>query len=685
MKAAGRSTPRVAAVTRPDAPGPSTPDTRDPGPVWLPLLVVGLTFVPRLLGLGWGLPDVNEEATPLRQAWEMWPAGPGHPLDLNPHFFNYPSLTFYLHFVLQALLYGLLRLAGQVHSWLDFQVRYFTDPSAFVLAARALQVTLGAGTTWLVYRIGARIGGRAMALPAALLLALNPFYAVRSLMVEVDVPLTFFVTLALYYTLRLLDDPRRADYHKAGLAVGLAASAKYTGALLLPALVVAHLVARSRGGSSAPRAGAGRVSWLFLGESVALAGLAFMLTSPFCLLDFRMAWANLGAEREHMRLGHFGLGELSAWRYYARLATARLLGWPWALAAVGGLVGAAAVARRPWAWVLGTVMVCLGAVLLSWRMMADRYALPLLPGAALAAGWLVAELDRRCGVRAWPAPARGLAVGAATLVLLAGPLTDLKSLTDLFRPSARTAARRWIEAHVAPGSLIVSEPNGPDLLDAIRLRGMPAALRDRVVSSTQSNRVYAVQTLPMYQVRPEQSAPFYDAGLYEAADIVVTASTVRRRYQQEPDRFPRQAAFYDALDQHMEKAWEFAPDASDTPIVTIYRNPRQTVPFARRPTVLAPRPVPRPDARETMGESYFYYNWGVNLETFGQGDAALAAYRLALDCSIWQPGLYGNVVLGVARCLRASGQGAEIGRLIGRWESEAPSAMDRRLIEQLRR
>src|SRR5207249_4654538 len=62
----------------------------------------------RFHGLGWGLPDVYEEAYPFKKAWDMWGFGPMRRFDLDPHFFKYPSLTLYLQMLGQALTFGLL-------------------------------------------------------------------------------------------------------------------------------------------------------------------------------------------------------------------------------------------------------------------------------------------------------------------------------------------------------------------------------------------------------------------------------------------------------------------------------------------------------------------------------------------------------------------------------------------------
>src|SRR5262249_21514309 len=148
------------------------------------LIVLAVALFFRLHALRWGLPDVLEEATPLRKAWDMWGWGPAGAFHLNPHFFNYPTLTFYLQMIAQALLYAVLRLGGRIPSNLDFRALYVTDPSAFLIAGRLVTVLFAAGTVAVLYATGKRLGGTAGGLLAAGLLAVNPVHLAQSVVVE---------------------------------------------------------------------------------------------------------------------------------------------------------------------------------------------------------------------------------------------------------------------------------------------------------------------------------------------------------------------------------------------------------------------------------------------------------------------------------------------------------------------
>ncbi len=328
----------------------------------LPILIVLLAAVVRIHGVRWGLPDVFEEATPLRRAWEMWGWGPSRGLDLNPHFFNYPSLTIYLQLLGQGILYLLLAAAGRIHGTIDFRVLYITDPTPFLIMGRAITILFAVGTVGVVYAIGKRIGGLACAVTAALLLALNPLHMAQSVVVEVDVPLTFFVALCLFYVLRIpparggqtvpRDDqssrtPIWRNYAMAGLAAGLAASAKYTGAFLILPLLAGHLIAR-REGSREKKKPARKPGWNLLLLSGGVAIAAFAVTSPFVFLDPKTFWHDLSFERTHMRLGQFGSGDESTLVFYAGALANRLLGWPSTLLLMAGLAYFLIAKRTRW-------------------------------------------------------------------------------------------------------------------------------------------------------------------------------------------------------------------------------------------------------------------------------------------------------------------------------------------------
>jgi 4-amino-4-deoxy-L-arabinose transferase-like glycosyltransferase len=100
-------------------------------------------------------------------------------------------------------------------------------------------IALFAGSTWLMYRLSARLFGARAGLWAALLLNLAPVYAVpHSSWVLPDGPLTFFMLACATVMANLLFEPLKpsravSGWLLAGLLAGLAMLSKYHGAFLI--------------------------------------------------------------------------------------------------------------------------------------------------------------------------------------------------------------------------------------------------------------------------------------------------------------------------------------------------------------------------------------------------------------------------------------------------------------------
>jgi len=633
----------------------------------------------RLWGIGWGLPQVYEEATPLRHAWDMWGWGPAAAFDPNPHFFNYPSLTIYLQFLAQLVTYLGLGVTGRIHGALDFRALYLLDPTVFFVVGRGITAAFGVGTVLVVFHLARRVAGLAAAVIAAALVAVTPFHIVKSQVVEVDVPLTFFCALFLLLGLRAMERPTLRSFAWTGAALGLAVSTKYTAGLLVIPLIPVWWYARRR--VSPARTPAGKTSrrkkaaappgpnpWAWAGAALGAAAVVFALTSPFVLLDWGSAKLALAMEREHMRAGHFGVSDSRSWGYYLLALGHDVIGWPGLAVGAAGIAWFAIRGRKPWAVVFAVFVVSWWFAVGSWSMKASRYALPLLPPLAVLAGAALEELRTLRRV-----PARVvLAVGAAALLLPA--MVRLPAEWRQTRPDTRTLARRWIDANVPRGAMVVTEAYGPELLGPLDLIPLEAELRRRVEGTAP---VYGVLRIPMLQVHPELSARFYDPALYAACDYLVVSSTVRDRYLADPAGFPVQAAFYHAVDQGLAKVAEFVPDGGPGPTVVVYKNPQSEVPFANRQSV--PGPVDVSWGSPYSGEEpFFWYNLGLIYEEFAFLDAAQAFYARGLEFPVLRPPIHADLALAAARCSLKTGRPDQAAQVLEREAARCPNPADRR-------
>ncbi|HYL80676.1 MAG TPA: glycosyltransferase family 39 protein [Candidatus Acidoferrum sp.] len=409
----------------------------------LPGALVVLGGVLRVWGLTFGLPFTG--AHPDETKFVSIGLGFGYG-DLNPHFFGYPSLLFYLTSAAFAALYAGGHFLGCFPSLFAFKWQFFTDPSPFYVAARLLPAGLGTLTVLFAYRLGAALAGRPAGLLAALVMATNPLHVRNSHFATSDVPMAAFVTLALYHGVRASQRGALRDFLRAGICYGLAASTKYPAVLFLPALLGASLWPEGKAGQVPARVRFGR-----LGLGLAGAAVALILTSPYLLLDWTAAVRDVHYLSGLRGTGWFGDPGEPAWRYHLDFSLYYGLGFPLLAVLVACLTRL--VARRERA----ALSVCAGtlayfAFMGAGRLAFSRYMVPVIPPLCALVGTLAAwpklrEVARTRNGR--------LVLTCGLALVLALPLYRVIQQDWLFaRADTRLVARDWILAHVPSGATL---------------------------------------------------------------------------------------------------------------------------------------------------------------------------------------------------------------------------------------
>lgn len=409
-----------------------------PATLWLVVALAGGALL-RFWALGTGLPyspGVDEPAV-MDRVVHMLRTG-----DFNPHFFDYPGLIFYLHVPLACLKF----LHGASNgSWLTLEQ---AQPVQFLLWGRALTAVLGTATIFVVHQIGMRWGAR-HALLAAALFAFLPMHVRESHFVLTDVPMTFFVALAMLQTLRASEKPTLLAFALAGALAGFATATKYNGGL---ALLLPVMAAWSTLNSPVPRVA-------LVAASIASWAAGFLVVAPYTILDlphFLNAFAYLFTFfRPRSDIAEPG------WLIY--LKHLRLtLGWPATLLLAGGMSMAAVRAiKGPGRLRWGLVFVF--PVVYVWyiadrHQIYGRYLLPVLPFVSVVASAAVVSgvsLLRRFAI---PRAVRTTLIVALTVAALLPPLqTSVSWVRDAARPSTRDALWVWFEANIPKDASVVLE------------------------------------------------------------------------------------------------------------------------------------------------------------------------------------------------------------------------------------
>jgi hypothetical protein len=428
------------------------------GSPWLALLglLAGAAAI-RLVGVRYGLPFplLNpDEENIVPRAWRM-----SHGGGLDPEWFDYPSLLMYV--------------LAPFQNWAD-------EPS--YLAARLVLLVLSLAGIAAAWWLGGRAYGVLAGFVAAAVTAVATVHAEYSRMAVTDVPLTLgvAVTLALLVRQQLIP---------AGIVIGLTASFKYPGFVLLVPLVVA-----------------GWGQWRRVGIAAALAPAAFLATSPYFAVHLGSAVDDVLRVQRDGRRGWLGF-EDDPW---TPIAFADRL-WdgvgPVLLIALGGLV-LALVHRTTADRVLAAFVIAYFVTLLPLDAHFDRYVLPLIPALGALAG-------------------RFRALAPVTLLLLVIPLVwTIRETRPLVRTDTRVVAHDWMERNLTPGVLVAADPStaAPDDVRVLRL-ALPGPDRPR---------------------DPER-----DLSRLRELNVgyVLVTGAVADRVRAERGRYPAESAFYDQLER----------------------------------------------------------------------------------------------------------------------------------------
>jgi len=501
---------------------------------WRPIpfiLIVLLALFLRLWRLDYGqeLPYLahTDEPTQYNPAINMIKTG-----DLNPHFFNYPSLTIYIDAAVMYVGYWVGRLFGAFKSMANLQpirtaqmaVGVVGTPQMLLLG-RATTAVIGTLTIIPVYLLTRSLAERRwVPLASAAMLALSTAHIRFSHYMTVDAIATFFAVSSVAACTLALTKTRKWLLWLAAISGGLAASSKYNYAVLALPVALVTLVDPSLWVDD-------KIKRLW--TSGLLFCLTFLLASPFVLLDYAEASRDIAHEMRHYATGHLGhTGNSFLWYLeylWKENPFALLLGVP-------GLVAAAWRRRRaaiPFVVAAVTYYVLIGRQVVHF----DRNALPVLVllhvGAGVAMDTIVSWLP--AGVREWRLALRALKVSPAFALLAVVPL--LPSLWVL--PSVLT-----------PG------PGG---------KAMAQAWFDRALETPYGERMLTKKYFPALNVAAEAYTVYLDPkeckvkywssvtesgyGLLEFQvfhfDIAVLGSGMFDRFYQNPDVYAKQVAIYD--------------------------------------------------------------------------------------------------------------------------------------------
>lgn len=482
------------------------------------LMVSG--FVMRVWGIGYGLPYLYHPDEPMVQlALAMIKTN-----DLNPHFFGYGSLFFYIN----AIVYWVYSLIGRGIGLFDStaDIPYLQIiglgvgkallPSE-IIVGRLVSVLLGILCIPVAYWLGAQLSSRRVGLLAALFVTFSPPLVIHSQFITPNMLTTFLVLLTLAVLVRSNTWPPRLAAILIGIVFGCAVASKYNAALLAIPCAMAYFF---------------QYGWkLFkkpdLYVSFVVAGLTFLAVTPYALLDFTKFWEDTVFHLQYYRsASHPGMEGNTVEFYlnylFKQVGLVVFLG-------VIPVIGYIKTRNRT-GLILASFAIPYTLYISTLDIRNDRTILIALPIFLIMAADVLNNAWQRL-VKSNSLHFRRLALAllAAFVILSTGYLIYKTSDANIRKtmPDAREYARQWIEANSPEGTRIAIESYAP-FID-------PAHYDVNYFSQLTLN-----------------SPDWYSQQGYE---LLVFSSGQFSRYYADPERYAEQVKLYNAL-------WEQFPEVA---------------------------------------------------------------------------------------------------------------------------
>jgi 4-amino-4-deoxy-L-arabinose transferase-like glycosyltransferase len=364
--------------------------------------------------------------------------------DFNPHFFEWPSLYFYVVHGALRTVYVLGRAAGAHPDAAAFAAGVTRDPEWAHLTLRMFSVAAGTGTLLVVHRLGRRLFDPLTGLAAAALLAVAYLHVRDSHFGVLDVPLTLLVVLTIAILARAWQEERVGRWFAiAGLVAGLATSIKYNAsALVVAAGVTAAIRMRDDRGARTR-------TTLALAIFFAVFALGFVAGTPYAVLDSSAFREGLSAQVVRLTEGH-GIRIERVWERHLTFSLLHGVGWPVLVAGLAGLAWLAIVDWRKWA-IAFSFPLAYFVVVGGGHTAFIRYVTPLVPFLCLAAAFATGEAARHLAPTLTGSTRRLVTAAAVLLLALPSAMTAVRFDRMLTRTDTRVEAAAWLRGEIAAG------------------------------------------------------------------------------------------------------------------------------------------------------------------------------------------------------------------------------------------
>jgi|GEM_PF-3745215 len=193
-------------------------------------------------------------------------------LDFNPRTFIYPPFFFYQ--VASGITIGKLFNFVTVKRDIVYYMLHPEEMARVYIGGRIVIAMMGVGIVFLVYIIGKTLYGAKVGLVGSAIITIIPIFVLVSHFIKPDVPMTFWATLSLLFSIYIYRTGRMKWYILAGIATGLSIGSKYPMLLSFLVVITAHILRKTS-----------RLRDIFYAFLFTV--ISFIITSPYIILDWQ--------------------------------------------------------------------------------------------------------------------------------------------------------------------------------------------------------------------------------------------------------------------------------------------------------------------------------------------------------------------------------------------------------------
>ncbi len=426
-----------------------------------------------------------------------------------------------------------------------FLAPHLTEYNYMPLVGRPMVALFDLGTLLLIVLLARKLYGDAVALLAGAFLAFTVLHIQLAHFATTDLAVTFWAVWTVFWSVSYLEGRRTGHLILAGIGYGLGVSSKFSAIIAaLPLLLAVLLANRKEWRKAIAPAVVALVS----------AFVAFALTSPYAILDFRHYAVNIVDQGAMVR----GLWKVPYTQQYAGTLPYVYQGKQLLLWGMGVPLALLAFAGLAWqTWKLVRLRVSGGeAILLAWVLPVAlttgsfyakflRYMAPLTPFFALYAAWFSARVFER--LRGWRRKAWGVIVALSLMVTFLWALA-FHNIYD--RPHTWVQASIWIYRHVPGNSRILTEAWD----DALPLPLDASGIQIQKPG-------YKFLEIPSYDDDTPEKRDKIVSLLDETDYVVIASRRIYRTVERLPGKYPMMNLYYRALfsgELGFEKVAEFS-------------------------------------------------------------------------------------------------------------------------------